>query len=80
MYPNPALNTVSFSFEDDTRMQLTGSLYNILGYAVYSNITLDLESNDSVDLEVSSLPQGVYILQLRDEKGTLVSEEKLVKR
>ena len=80
MVPNPATDAVSIAFEDGTRAKLIGTLANFFGQVIYSNLDIDLESNENVSIDVSLLPSGIYILQLTDEKGTVVSQEKLVKQ
>lgn len=80
VFPNPTLDRVFVGFDNGTRMKLTGTLFNFFGQTIYSNVSFDLESSDRASMDMSGLPQGVYVLQLRDENGTIVSEEKLVKK
>lgn len=78
--PNPASDTVAVSMVDGDGGVYTGTLFNFFGQAVFSNVEVDLRSGNSTSLSVSGLAQGVYILELRDAKGVIVSQTKLVKK
>ncbi|GMN06071.1 hypothetical protein MTsPCn5_14600 [Croceitalea sp. MTPC5] len=80
MSPNPSSDLVELTLAKGQRQQLSGTLFNLFGQAVYSNLDFDLKPGNSVSIDVSKLAQGVYILELRNQKGAIVSQKKLVKR
>jgi hypothetical protein len=68
IYPNPATNEITIQNYTPDYIKLC----NTLG----QNIA---EANKSNKLWLGNLPQGLYFLQLFDEKGILVKAEKIVK-
>ena len=73
IYPNPSRNGVFNMDLQDTVSAI--KVYNTLGALVY-NETLLLEKNTSTKLDLSNFSNGIYIVNLSNEKGS--SNYKLV--
>ncbi len=73
IYPNPSRNGVFNMDLQDTVSAI--KVYNTLGALVY-NETLLLEKNTSTKLDLSNFSNGIYIVNLSNEKGA--SNYKLV--
>ena len=73
IYPNPSRNGVFNMDIQDTVSAI--KVYNTLGALVY-NETLLLEKNTSTKLDLSNFSNGIYIVNLSNEKGA--SNYKLV--
>ncbi|MEN1785207.1 MAG: T9SS type A sorting domain-containing protein, partial [Bacteroidota bacterium] len=78
--PNPSSDRVAITLNQGKGPKMTATLYNVYGQAVYTNLKLDFSSGDGQFINVSGLAEGMYILELRDAKGVVVSQNKLVKR
>ena len=64
LYPNPAKNTISIHLpENETYEVKEIAIANILGQKVIGDI------KNTKNIDVSSLQKGIYILQLKTNKG-----------
>jgi thiol-disulfide isomerase/thioredoxin len=70
-YPNPANETISIKAEDQIQ---SVKILNNTGQVVYQNNEL---KQHTFRIEISELSQGIYIIQLKTNKGTLI--RKLIK-
>ena len=69
VYPNPASETVRVENVEPTVIQV----YNALGQMVK-------QAEDTNEISVAGLPEGVYVLRIRDEKGNSFTERVSVGR
>jgi hypothetical protein len=67
IFPNPASEVIHF--KNDENKEATVSLFNLLGERV--SISVNVAANQKIDINVSSLPRGLYILYARYPKGTV---------
>ena len=79
VYPNPVQNVTQFTLEGASRQLLKGTLLNIMGQVVNDSFDFEVDDFGSAPLDLTNLPQGIYILKLRDTSGKMVSEVKLIK-
>ena len=70
-YPNPATDIHSIEAEEKIETVL---VYNMKGEEVIRN----KPASTSFEISVSSLPNGQYFYELRDQKGVLLSRRKLI--
>ncbi len=65
LYPNPAINFATISFET----AFTGSvkLFDVTGKSVVSRSLLNVSGE--VNLDVSALSRGLYIISFENESG-----------
>jgi hypothetical protein len=61
VYPNPASDIVYLNFAGISGINMKVSLYNLLGSEIISKEGI---GNDLFELNVSSLPEGIYILTI----------------
>lgn len=78
IYPNPAGDEVSISFFMQGEGDLAFELRNTLGQIVYDEMLQNPIGEYKKTLDLSSMPSGVYMLQLK--KGEDVITRKIVKR
>lgn len=64
VYPNPASSKINVSSEESGVMTLIGLHGQIIS-------TQNMESGSTVAISVEDLPEGIYILSLQTEKGTV---------
>ncbi len=74
LYPNPATNQLNISFEKNLE-KANLKIISITGQTVYEKSNL---SGDNLNLNVSDLLRGVYIIQVSD--GISVSNSKFIKQ
>jgi hypothetical protein len=69
VYPNPTNSSLTIN----TSVNYTSiQIVNTLGQLAFTK-------EKSASLNVSSLPSGIYFIQLVDTKGSLIGKEKFVK-
>jgi hypothetical protein len=77
IYPNPATDNATISFEATESGKTTISLSNMLGQEVYTN-SLGLMSSGKVTIPLQSMASGVYSVTLKC--GNAVINKKLIKK
>ncbi len=71
-FPNPAVSTINFEFEQGFDKTFTFDIYNFIGKKVYSAKSLTSKMNVSL----TEFIRGVYIYQLRDRSGKIIESGK----
>jgi hypothetical protein len=71
-FPNPAISFINFEFEKDYNNNFKLEIFNFLGKKV-SEIKV---SDKKITLPLTDFYRGVYIFQLRDQKGNIVESGK----
>jgi Secretion system C-terminal sorting domain/Outer membrane protein Omp28 len=73
MYPNPVNNTLFMKYVLESQETVTVNVYNLLGSLMISNAQGTQTSGEhTISLDVTSLPQGVYMVELQTEKTKVV--------
>ncbi len=80
VFPNATSDIVNVGYKVSPNNKLTGAVYSMFGQLVRSNLTFDFESSNTQSFSIATLTQGIYILELRDQKGKVVSQVKIVRR
>ncbi|MEO0525920.1 MAG: choice-of-anchor D domain-containing protein [Bacteroidota bacterium] len=82
VYPNPVQTLAHFSLEgtENESQVLKGTLVNLLGQVVMPSFDMAIDDLGSGSVDMSTLPQGTYVLRLTDKTGKVVSQVKLLKR
>ncbi|MCR4737503.1 MAG: T9SS type A sorting domain-containing protein [Bacteroidales bacterium] len=76
LYPNPATDNLSVAISSNEHASADLSIVNLMGQVVYSeNVALN-EGNNLLNVSVSNLTPGVYMINIRTNKGT--STQKLI--
>ena len=73
LFPNPATNKITISKTADLQKETIVSIYNIQGEMVITNT---FYYQNIMEMDVSLLAKGVYIVKIQSEKG--VGSRKLV--
>ena len=75
LYPNPATNYFKFKIELNTEVsQLT--VFNIIG----TKVKTVFEPQSDQEIDINDLPQGTYIVELRDYSNEVLSMQRLRKK
>jgi hypothetical protein len=79
IFPNPAIgNLISFDFTTKTTGVLTAQVFDITGRKVMTyNYGQQLDGKTGFNLDISSLNQGLYIIEL--QQGQLKTSGRLIK-
>lgn len=75
VFPNPAGDVLTVSWDQQIGGVLTAAVYNVQGQLLFSREAAAITG--SMQLTVNTLPQGMYLLQLTTEKG-LVTKKVIV--
>lgn len=70
IYPNPAVNEINISVEDNAQINLV-NIYNQLGQKIIH------ETNGFNTIDISALPNGIYIIEL--VTGASIARRKMIK-
>ena len=70
LYPNPAQNRVTISYNPGNNSQVTMQVYDVMGRLQISQ-ALALSDTNTTDLDVSNYPAGTYIVQLIGNTGSV---------
>ena len=77
MYPNPAYTeSVKVTFSSEESANAVISVMNLMGQTVYSDNINIHEGNNMVTLSVNNFRRGVYMVNIKTDKGT--STQKLI--
>ncbi|QLG46726.1 Ig-like domain-containing protein [Costertonia aggregata] len=79
VYPNPVENITQFTLEGTSNQTLKGTLHNMMGQLVKESFDFKVDEFGSAPLDMTTLPKGVYILNLRDVTGKTVSQVRIIK-
>lgn len=63
IYPNPATNAVTFSFESLSSVPITVQLYNVLGTCVFQGSYISHFGENHLRIDISSFVSGLYVLK-----------------
>ncbi len=77
LFPNPATTQLTITGYTPAYLKLCNTLGQTVAEA--TNTLPSREGSKGCVIDISSLPQGLYVLQLFDAKGGLVKAEKVVK-
>jgi len=79
IFPNPSKDKIKISFKnysENIRIQIL----RINGREVFDNFYNDFGHEHSFDIDISSLPGGIYLLKIQNEDGIITSTSKFVKQ
>ena len=68
IYPNPAMNTLNITNAFVKEISMTLSIFSIGGQAIRS---VAVNASNNIQLDVSELTKGVYLLQIVSEEGAI---------
>jgi len=79
IYPNPTSQQLSIQWQAAGEQSMNLKLYNALGQVVHVQNVKTATAND-VKWNVESLASGIYLLEIRNDKGLLRSEKVVISR
>lgn len=77
MFPNPVMNALSIEFSENTLVDYHLRIYNSIG-----TLAIDMiipKGSSLATLNTSELSAGIYVMHIRNEKGTAFVSHKLIK-
>ena len=75
VFPNPASNRISIDFSTSIQGPLEVHMFDLKGQ---KQLEARFENQESMNIDVSSLASGSYILQVRSEDSTILGTTKVV--
>ncbi|MBK7787696.1 MAG: T9SS type A sorting domain-containing protein [Saprospiraceae bacterium] len=78
LFPNPASNFVTIKYAD---FSIVSSILILdASGKIYTTFSLPDISHKSVQLDISSLPSGIYFVELRDQNNGFLEAKKFIKQ
>lgn len=68
LYPNPARGTLNINYGKDLSVKYI-AVYNLVGKQISS---YQVTSNESAQLDIETIPQGIYFVRLIDNTGRVI--------
>ena len=69
-YPNPASGRIQVILGNTSVSKNTNiEIYNVQGHKVYSKSNVDSREAEEIEIELSAVPKGLYIIRMYDEEG-----------
>jgi hypothetical protein len=78
IFPNPSSDLLFAELTDISAMEIHLSLYSADAKEIIKQQFTNF--NQQLSINISTLPNGIYFLILKNEKGQIISEHKLIKR
>ncbi len=71
LYPNPANDNISIEYADGFENKKM-DLINLLGVPVTEKTIMHQETNQKINIDISNLPPGIYVLTLTGKTGEMI--------
>jgi hypothetical protein len=68
IYPNPAKDMLTVSFNDDISGELKITVTDISGKVILKST--EVAENNQINLDISAIPSGVYLVEVCDWKNS----------
>jgi len=68
LYPNPASSNISIEYSDGFE-NTSMDIFNLLGVNISDKTIMNQETNRKINLNISQLPPGIYVLKLTGKSG-----------
>ena len=79
IYPNPTEGLIRLELNASVSKSVTVNVLDLFGRNLYSNKTSVVKGFNRISLNITSLPSGVYMIEVRDGQA-IVEKYKLMKR
>jgi hypothetical protein len=79
IYPNPANQILFIDYQSANQSKIKLKVFDALGQEMLSNNLNTVKGNQQFKLDVSTLANGVYIINIQDENTGKISQTKFVK-
>jgi len=77
-YPNPAVNDVSLSLAGFAPGQYYINVFSMAGQKVMDTQLVEINGDISIRLNVSNLHKGIYLYNITDDVGNILTTKRLV--
>jgi len=77
-YPNPAVNDLSLSMIGFTPGMYYINVFNMIGRTVMPTQPVEITGDSSFRLNISSLNKGIYLYNITDTFGNILTTKRLV--
>lgn len=77
VFPNPTTNSVNIVFEDKQSTELSFNIMNVSEQVVYSEGSTNFNGKYSKVINMNTLPQGIYLLEIITDKE--IAHKKIIK-
>ncbi len=77
LYPNPVVSNLRLDVPSLDNGEYTVSIFNLIGKQI-SDQRITMSSGSSNEIDVKELPQGTYLLSLRDDQGAILDTRSFV--
>jgi hypothetical protein len=79
VYPNPSSGKLTVSFSSlTTEQNVTLKVYNLIGQEVQSQTLTTFNGLQSIELNLSELPKGMYMVEMSNGKSSRVKRISLI--
>ncbi len=78
IFPNPASNHLNIEFDAAETGNFSLNILNILGHIMYSDHNIPLQSNQSLQINISDYPEGIYIIRILTDQN-VICQKKIIK-
>ncbi len=78
IFPNPANNYLNIEFGASETGKCRLDILNILGHVMYSDHNISLNSEKSLQINISDYPEGIYIIRIQTDNSTIY-QKKIIK-
>ena len=79
IYPNPANQILFIDYQSANQSKIKLKVFDALGQEILSNNLNTIKGNQQFKLDVYTLANGVYIINIQDENTGKISQTKFVK-
>lgn len=80
LYPNPTTGSIKVQFELNAEASISAQVKDMTGRVVEQQSASGSQGFNQLDMELSDLPMGVYVIQLFTGNQTSIVTERIVKR
>lgn len=74
VYPNPAKEVVNISYTNQTAQQVTVTVFDLAGKAVYNNTVQGVSGLNNVSIPTQQIGQGIYLIKISGDLGSSFSK------
>ena len=78
IFPNPASNHLNIEFDAAETGNCSLNILNILGHIMYSDHNIPLQNNQSLQINISDYPEGIYIIRILTDQN-VICQKKIIK-
>lgn len=78
IYPNPSSGSINLSFISAGSEKYIVRIFDLLGKSVYDNSFNAIEGTNELNLDLSYIPKGIYLLYFENENGSMKETSRII--